>query len=573
MKRYALVILIGVFLLILAACAPAAETPVATQAVTPMAAVAVTPESAASPVTTLPSDRSLRMDQNDLFATAGTCNTCHQDLRDKNGRDISPAENWRGTMMANAAVDPYYLASVSMEVAMAPEHAAAIENKCATCHMAMAHFTDQAAGQDSLMFGENGYLAPDHPLHQLAVDGVSCAVCHQIPDNPNAQRQSGDMAFDLTTPRGDRTLYGPFPMDETSQLIMRSGSGFVPVQSQHMRQSALCATCHELYIQPLSADGSTSDALFPEQTPYAEWLNSDYADQQSCQACHMDRIQGKTAISNLTAANTYGHFSVHNFHGSNVYMLNILKTFGDEIGVQATDENFDAVIARSTQMLQNETAALQVTAPQKTDDGSLRFDVIIQPKTGHKFPTSFPSRRAWLHVTVKDAAGQVIFESGALGADGQILGNANDESPESYEPHYDLITDPDQVQIYESIMRLPDNQVTTSQMFAVGYIKDNRLLPAGFDKQTDNPYIAVLGAAAADDNFIGGQDTVTYQIDPGDASGPFTVEVALLYQSISYRWAQNLNEYPTDRVDDFMRYYQAVDNQPVTIAIQTVSSR
>jgi hypothetical protein len=81
---------------------------------------------------------------NDWFATAGICVVCHQNNVDEAGNDVSNGEYWRSTMMANAAKDPYYLAGVSIEVDHYPEFGAVIEAKCNTCHMPMAHFSDEA---------------------------------------------------------------------------------------------------------------------------------------------------------------------------------------------------------------------------------------------------------------------------------------------------------------------------------------------------------------------------------------------------------------------------------------------
>ncbi len=118
--------------------------------------------------------------------------------------------------------------------------------------------------------------------------------------------------------------------------------------------------------------------------------------------------------------------------------------------------------------------------------------------------TGFPARRAWLHLTVQDANGQVVFESGATNPDGSILGNDNDLDPAAYEPHYLSIDSPEQVQIYEAIMGNVDGQVTTILLAAAQYLKDNRLLPTGFDKSSVLDDIAVRGTALGDDDFGAG---------------------------------------------------------------------
>ncbi len=552
--------------------APSAEVVLPATATLPPATDAVSSTDATASPVTARSGTTLSVAHNDWFATAGTCVVCHQFLVDTTGRDVSPANYWRASMMANAARDPYYLASVSSEVALNPQYAAAIENKCSTCHMPMAHFTDAWQEKESVMFGEAGYLSPEHPMYALARDGVSCAVCHQIPPNAGTEKHSGDLAIDMETPYGQRIIYGPFPVGRRGQNIMRSSSGFVPTQSEHMNTSALCATCHELYIHYIDDTGNISENLFPEQTPYSEWLHSDFANQKSCQDCHMEVAEGAAPLSSMMPNHTVTPFYVHTFTGSNVFMLNLLDVFGAEIGVEADTQHFQDAINRSLNLLQTQTASITLLQPTLAD-GQLRFDVQVENLAGHKFPTSFPSRRAWLHVTVRDVTGKVIFESGAASPDGRIAGNDNDDDPSRYEPHYDLITSADQVQIYENIMQTAAGEVTTSQMLAAGYIKDNRLLPSGFDKNSASPFIVPQGAAMQDANFRGGGDVVTYQIAVSEDDAPFTITVALVYQSVSYRWVQNLLAFDTEAIHTFNTYYQNLSNLPVLIATQEVEVR
>jgi hypothetical protein len=97
---------------------------------------------------------------------------------------------------------------------------------------------------------------------------------------------------------------------------------------------------------------------------------------------------------------------------------------------------------------------------------------------------------------VKDRNGLTVFESGALKADGSIAGNANDPDPTRFEPHLRRITNSDQVEIYAPILGESVGHVTTGLLDAMRYLKDNRLLPYGFDKQTAQPDIAVIARGA-----------------------------------------------------------------------------
>lgn len=511
----------------------------------------------------------------DLFKPSSNCIACHQGMQDNRGNDVSMNTEWQSSIMANAARDPYYLASVRMEMLESPQYAEAIEEKCATCHAPMALFTNHANEENTILLGLQGILAEEHPLYSLAVDGVSCSLCHQIPENPaDNLNHSGNLAINLDLSTVERLIYGAFPISEQNVALIKAASGFTAVQSDHVRQSEVCATCHELYLNYVKEDStlSSEDELFYEQTPYSEWLASDFVDQLSCQDCHMPSAEGAVPISNITPENKYEPFPRHTFTGGNVFMLNIFEQFSDELGVPGSTEQLEKHNQRTEEYLQNQTATLAVSAVEQLDD-TLTFEVGIEVLTGHKFPTSFPSRRAWLHVTVSDVQGKVIFESGAYDQTGEIFGNENDENPLSYEPHYDLISAPDQVQIYEPIMKNVFGEVTTIQMHAAGYIKDNRLLPNGFDKQNPPSVSAIVGEALQDSTFIGGSDSLTYQIQTGGASGPFTIQVEFLYQSVSYRWAQNLLDSQTDEAQTFGRMLNKTGNLPVIIASQTVQSQ
>jgi hypothetical protein len=189
------------------------------------------------------------------------------------------------------------------------------------------------------------------------------------------------------------------------------------------------------------------------------------------------------------------------------------------------------------------------------DDGMLAFDVDVRNLAGHKFPTGYPSRRAWLHVVVRDSRGARLFESGAVRDTGSIDGSAGDADPSAVEPHYDVVTRPDQVQIYESVLGDAKGLPTTGLLAAVRFLKDNRILPRGFDKRTADPDIAVHGDAQDDPSFAGGGDIVRYQVPVPD--GDCSVEVELRYQAVGYRWARNLEPFDAVEPRRFVAYYKA----------------
>jgi hypothetical protein len=114
------------------------------------------------------------------------------------------------------------------------------------------------------------------------------------------------------------------------------------------------------------------------------------------------------------------------------------------------------------------------------------------------------------------------------------------------------------VQIYESVLADASGGVTTALLRGVRFVKDNRVLPRGFDKAHADADIAVHGEAEGDASFVGGGDSVRYRVATAGASGPFTVDVELRYQSIAFRWAQNLAGQRAAEIDRFVSWDDAM---------------
>jgi len=499
------------------------------------------------------------------FAGSGACASCHTNMTDESGADVSIDAFWRATMMANAARDPYWLASVRVETLGAPQLKDVIEDKCTTCHMPLARTTvavmDEAPG---LLF-ESGFASPDHPHHALANDGVSCTLCHQIEPEGLGEMASfsGGFTIDTERPADERPAYNRFAGNPDLSAVMQNASGFVPEQSEHITQAALCASCHTLHTPYLDASGAIAGE-FPEQTPYFEWLHSQYAESTPCQGCHMPTAEGGV-VTSVVGGEPRSPFAKHVFVGGNAYLLSIFRAFGDDLNLTASSEHVEATHARALDQLQNRAASLALENLGYAGS-QVTANVVVQNLAGHKLPTGFPSRRAWLHVVIEDAAGNVVFESGGYDEQGRITDDDHDADPARFEPHRKVISQPGEVQIYESVMVDTEGNVTNILLRGSGYIKDNRLLPVGFDKATAADDIGVDELALEDANFTGGGDRVMYSINVGDAAGPFTIRAELLYQSIGYNWAEKLRAFATDESAAFLAYVDAVPNVPVVVA-------
>ncbi len=467
--------------------------------------------------------------------------------------------------MANSSRDPYWQASARRETIDHPEVKAHIEDECSVCHMPITRYEAKLQGKQGEIFAFLPFNQKTDHLSALGQDGVTCSVCHQISNQKLGAKESFNGGFVINPPQSkdDHPEYGPYQIQPGQQLIMQSSTGgFRPTFATHISDSALCASCHTLYTEARGPGGKVIGQL-PEQMPYLEWLHSDYAGNQSCQSCHMPEVKGPAPIAAVLGVDRLG-VRQHVFVGGNFFMQRLLNQYRDELSVDAPPQELSNASDNTLRFLQSQSAQITIEKVNIAG-GALSADVVVKNLTGHKLPTAFPSRRAWLHFVVRDKDGRVVFESGALNSDGSIVGNDNDADPGKYEPHYGRITGADQVEIYESILGSPEGHVTTGLLDAVGYLKDNRLLPSGFDKGSADHDIGVIGNAAGDPEFTGGGDRVQYIVSISNAEGPFQIAAELWYQPIGFRWAHNLAGYKTSETDRMVQYYDSLSTTTAVV--------
>ena len=511
----------------------------------------------------------------EVFKTSDQCMACHNGLRTPSGEDVSIGASWRASMMANSSRDPYWQAAVRREAIDHPAASAAIEDECATCHMPMSRTEARMSGDEGEVFDHlpvASVAAASGRQDRLAHDGVACALCHQITDKNFGTPASFTGGY-VVSPRATqepRPTFGPFQIERGLSTIMRSATGFQPTEALHVRQSELCATCHTLVTKARGPKGEVIGE-FPEQMPFLEWKHSAFvAEERSCQSCHMPLVEEETPIASVLGAPRKG-FARHTFVGGNFFMQRMLNRYRDELALTAPANEMDAAIKGTLANLQTATAEISVDGASMSN-GRLVADVTVRNLTGHKLPTGYPSRRAWIHFTVRGRDGRIVFESGAVAPNGSIAGNDNDADPLGVEPHHLEISRPDQVTIYESVMGDPDGRPTTGLLSAVRYLKDNRLLPRGFHKDTADPWIAVVGNAAADADFSSSGDRVRYAIDVTESEGPFQIAVELRFQVISFRWAENLRPYKAEEATRFVRYYESMASSSSEVLAKTAAT-
>jgi len=369
---------------------------------------------------------------------------------------------------------------------------------------------------------------------------------------------------------GARPAFGQYADPDVA--YMKSQVDFTATHSNHISTSETCATCHNLNTTPLDKDGNPVEGIshFAEQAMYTEWQFSDFRNggpqEQQCQECHMPRLDNDIPIAAAGATTLRSDFAEHSFLAANTVMQQMMDNYRDQLGIDP-QVNFQESIERNRAFLA-ESAEVNITNTS-IDGDTLLVDVQVINKAGHKLPSGYHTRRAFLHVLVSDSNGAVIYENGKLNADGSINGVADDINPHVFEPHYDVVTDATQVQVYQAITGDANGDLTHSLLAATGYLKDNRLTPAGFDKNAVPDDIAVAGQAVVDNNFNNGQDILQYQIPAVGAGAPYNIVVELLYQPFGYGHLQDLFTLSEeiDQVDQFRTIYENTTLRAETLAL------
>lgn len=520
----------------------------------------------------------LPVGDNEYFTGSGKCAGCHgidpvgSANMTSEGIHVSPTEDWRGSIMANSAKDPLWRAKLEHEITVNPANAQELINKCTSCHAPAGRYTH-------VLMGEENYPIEELDTDSIARDGVNCGACHQQRMDNLGQFFSGELHYHTDT------IWGPYVSEEMSfpifEAAMTSFVGYTPVGNHKVSKSEMCAACHSLVTNTADLEGNLTGGTFIEQATYHEWLNSafntDTPQRKECQGCHMPRVDEPIVIaSGYAFLPGREPFNQHYFVGGNSFMLGVLRDNGEQLGVTATTENFNVAIDRTIYQLQNQTAEVEII-PGIIDGDTARYTLKLSNLAGHKLPSGYPARRAYVEFQLIDEDGNTVFHSGKPEIDNpyEVFGN---DLP--YEPHHELIKSEDQVQIYEMIMGDVNGNPTTVLERAATMIKDNRLVPIGFST-LHNAYdtTMIVGNAAVDINFnhIGGiegtgTDEIQYHIPVTGLNGNYTVRAKLMYQSVPPRWLEEMFATEGDHIAAFEEMYWQAGPQAIEMAADETNS-
>jgi len=379
----------------------------------------------------------------DGLENTGICGGCHNAI----------LEQWKGSMHANALIDPVFQAATELFLSEATAEGDREEAlACVRCHTPFGHLSKTAETTAA------DYAAATESLGTRS--GIFCDFCHSVQSSAGV----GNAPFLVDGGQGDAQKVKQGPRSDA--VSPYHGTAF----SELHTRSEMCGMCHDV--------SHTFNGMPIERT-YTEWRESPYntgdpATTVYCQDCHMRQRPGVPATGSTGQPDNPGksaaggkerdHVYTHYFVGSNAVVPAQLGAGEELIGI-AYDN------------LQN-CATIEITAPPlplvwRTADIQVKVNNV---GAGHYLPTGLSEvREMWLEITVKDALGRMIFQSGSIDRQGDL-------DPVS--------------RLFNIKMADKEGNPTINVAKADRIIKDNRIPPKGYRTEHYSflvPLSAILG--------------------------------------------------------------------------------
>ena len=490
---------------------------------------------------------------NHPIADGNNCAACHSVPE----HDFDPYENWVSSMMGQAMRDPIFHAAMSV----ANQDVAFVGDLCLRCHTPGGWLAGRAGNTDpddpNDPDGSDGSL-----LEPIDFQGVSCNFCHRMVDPEYKPGVSPVVDLDVfngvkgTNPGIDEIAPNPHSGNFVVDFFDRRRGPFdlgpeffyhVWELSPYHRDSAMCATCHDVSNPAFSKQPDGTYALnaintphetfdkydmFPVERTSSEWSQSAFAIApidmsgrfggdnpmvSTCQDCHMP---DQNANACRIDPNPRPDMPQHAFNGGNNWVINAVRSLYPDL-----ETGLDATTAADS-ITRAEGMLVNASDLELTEDGST-LSVRIINQTGHKLPTGYPEgRRMWINVRFLDASGALMAERGAYDEATAVLTTGN-------------------TKVYEAKLGVDANVSAATGIpegesfhFAANnvWLQDNRIPPRGFT----NAGFASVQAAPVGYSYLDGQywDDTDYVI-PGSAA---QAEVRVYYQLVSKEYIEFLRD-------------------------------
>ncbi len=387
------------------------------------------------------------------YPSANTCKVCHE----------QHYQEWSVSQHAYAQLSPIYMA---MQNTINAQSSTTNGDFCIRCH-----------NQVGMNFGESTFIS-NLERHPTSREGITCVVCHRV------DQAYGKASGRLSLVEGDilSKIYGPNGDDELERVLENRDEYRVvtdadePGRKIHtkvghfpqLQTSAFCGSCHDVNL----FNG------FRLEEAFSEYKNSPAAKRgESCQDCHMGKVQGEASGYNHGPAAVVGgvptnsrKLTNHFFAGPDYSVIHpgvfphnadaaAMATLGEWLAFDhkagwgtdkfedsvpddyefpdrwtSIDDRYDAwdIITDQEKLLswaeEKRLEVLQIgyrlgdVKIKKASNRGITFDIPVSNGTdGHSVPTGFDAERlVWLEVTLKDEQDNVVFQSGDLDPNGDL---------------------------------------------------------------------------------------------------------------------------------------------------------
>lgn len=256
-------------------------------------------------------------------------------------------------------------------------------------------------------------------------EGVSCLVCHAV--HTTDLKGNANYVIDQL-PRYAFELKEGATAKFLSDFLIRSYPRYhvESLGKRLFKTPEYCAACHKQFI-----DAEINKVGWVQlQNQYDNWRKSRWnhpgkADKTvECRECHMPLVNSTDPASgdslDYNRSSDDGKHRSHRFLAANQVMPALLKLKGAEEQIRLTEKWLRGEIEIpeiAHKWKKGPAVPIELRVPESIQPGEkVKIRVVITSnKVGHDFPTGpLDIIQAWIELTVKDDAGNIIFHSGTV---------------------------------------------------------------------------------------------------------------------------------------------------------------